>query len=133
MIHAIDLFDVFDGLVGNLPGRSRRYGEIGFEPGIHQRIDRSLRRRGHHAQTADNRHSHEQGGCGVGRATFRTRNVTLRETPSHGEGLRWQPAEHRAHAPHAERIGAEQNEHADGGERRAALLIRPNDKRKAWS
>ena len=43
MIHAIDLFDVFDGLVGNLPGRSRRYGEIGFEPGIHQRIDRSLR------------------------------------------------------------------------------------------
>ena len=96
MIHAIDLFDVFDGLVGNLPGRSRRYGEIGFEPGIHQRIDRSLRRRGHHAQTADNRHSHEQGGCGVGRATFRTRNVTLRETPGHGEDLRWQPAEHRA-------------------------------------
>ena len=116
MIHAIDLFDVFDGLVGNLPGRSRRYGEIGFEPGIHQRIDRSLRRRGHHAQTADNRHSHEQGGCGVGRATFRTRNVTLRETPSHGEGLRWQPAEHRARGGH---VCRSRHNHADHGQRRA--------------
>lgn len=42
-----------------------------------------------------------------------------------------QPAEHRAHAPHAERIGTEQNEYADGAERRAALFIRPNDERKA--
>ena len=69
---------------------------------------------------------------GVNAALHLHRNVGAEQHGSVGVHQRHgQTAERRAHAPHAERIGAEQNEHAAGAERRAALLIRPNDEHKA--
>ena len=83
MIHAIDLFDVFDGLVGNLPAEAEDPAKSALSPVSTSELTEAF------ADVATTprqlticRLSHEQGGCGVGRATFRTRNVTLRETPT---------------------------------------------------
>ena len=92
-LDAVGVLDVRYGLIWQPSEGRGDHGEIRFETVVHQGIDRGLRRRGHHAEAADDCDAYEQCGGGIRRASLGTGDVARRKPTGDGEDLRRQPSQ----------------------------------------